>query len=390
MMSSKQKKQPEQPQKLRTKVSRTSDELTIVYSFRSFGVGMFLLFFLCFWSLGCILLIYKVIENPEVMLILFGSVFWVSWIFVFVFMIASIFGCDYLRVDRDSLTYINRVIFVMNRRRIPLSELRRISVEYRKQNSDDSPTIPLIVIENLGSPINVCSGVPIDELEWLVSELTEATGLGDRIEAPDELFQLQGKGFESMLSIVEKPSECTWQMRQDFDGLVFSQRGTFSFLGLLVILFIVIFWNGIVSVFLLKLFGFDGKPPRGLEWIWQALFLVPFVLVGLLFVFLLFLAIIEPLRVTTWTFTANSIDCAWRWLGIGPRWHYDVDQLHSVTIEKSKRRNQKKDEESDEGPLHYCIVFHADESTEICKFDSLTEGEARWIAENARRVLPTC
>ncbi|MBX9655699.1 hypothetical protein K2Y11_18950 [bacterium] len=387
-MSPKKKKKPEQPQKLRTKVSRSPDELTVVYSSRSFSVGMFLLFFLCFWTLGCVLLIYKVLENPELMRILFGSVFWVSWIFVFVLMIASIFGCDFVRVDKDSLTYINRVIFVMSRRQIPLSELRRISVEYRKQNSDDSPTIPLIVIETLGSPITLCSGVPIDELEWLVSELIEATGLGDRIEVPDEPVHLQGKSFESTLSIVEKPSECTWQMRQDFDGLVFFQRGTFSFLGLLVILFIVIFWNGIVSVFLLNLFGFDGKPPRGLEWIWQALFLIPFILIGLLFVFLLLLAILEPLRVTSWTFTSNSIDCAWRWLGIGPRWHYDVDRLHGITIEKSKRRNPKENEESDDGPLRYCIIFHADESAEICKFDSLTEGEARWIAENARRVLP--
>lgn len=381
----------ERPERLRTRVSCTPDEFTITYASRSFAVGMFLLFFLCFWTLGCVLLIFKVLENPEIMRILFGSVFWVSWIFVFLLMIASIFGCDYVKVDRDSLTYTNRVIFVMSRRRFPLSEIRRIAVEYRKSNSDDddSAKTPLIVIETLGSPITLCSGVPLNELNWLVSELINATGLDKRIEAPDEAVNLQGNSFESTLSIVEKPSECSWQMRQDFDGIVFSQRGKFSFLGLLVILFIVIFWNGIVSVFLLSLFGFDGKPPRGLEWIWQALFLIPFVLVGLLFVFLLLLALLEPLRVTSWTFTSNSIDCTWRWLGLGPRWHYEVNRLQSITIEKSKRRNSQEDEESVEMRLRYCIIFHADESTEICKFDSLTEGEARWIAENARRVLPT-
>jgi len=390
MKSSKQKSNSERPQKLRTRYSRDPDELTISYPWRAFGTGLFGIFFLSVWSVACVFLLFRVLEKPELMRVIVGSVFWIAWIFVFLFTVSSIFGCDYVKVDRDSLTYVNRIFIQISRRQCPFSEVKQISIKNRKQNEENTSFVPGMVIETLGGPISVFSGVSMKELLWLKSELVDAIGLDRRIEVSDEAVILKGNSFESALSIVEKPSESTWQMRQDFDGLVFFQRGTFSLLGIFVILMLNVFWNGIVSVFVMNLLGFDDDPPRGLDWIGRALFLIPFVLIGLLFVFLFLLTLIEPLRVTSWTFTSNSIDCAWRWLGLGPRWHYDVTSLQSISIDKSKRRKaqQESDEVEDSGPLRYCITFHANESSEICTFDSLTEGEARWIAENVRRVLP--
>ena len=390
-MKDKKPRNPIRPEKLRTSYERTASDIHVVLRHRAWSTGLFLLFFLIFWTAGCVFIAFHVMQDPKLINILFGSVFWIGWIFAFLFMVTSLIGCDELRVNQEELVYSYWLIVRLSQRRVPVDEVKSISITEGMPSTDSTNAQPGIEIQTFGKPIKLFVGVPRPELDWLIAELVDVTGLARRVQASDAATDIRAGGFEQSLSIVEPPSDCAWQMRHEFDGIEFYQRGQFSIVGLFGALFIAAFWNGIISVFVLNLLGFGDDKPRGLEWVMQAVFLIPFVLVGLLFVFLVILTIIEPLRITRWRFYTNSIECQWAWFGLGPRWRYEVVRLGRITVKKMERKiRAQKDSEgntADDG-LRYCVSFVNPNDTELCQFGSLTEGEAIWIAETVRPILP--
>ncbi len=110
------------------------------------------------------------------------------------------------------------------------------------------------------------------------------------------------------------------------------RRGRFSLAGLLGALFINLFWNGIVSVFLMALFGFGPEGPQqfGIGWWGMFLFLIPFEAIGLVMVVALFAVLLEPVHWTTWRFNRDEIALRDSWLGIGRTRRYDASSVTRV------------------------------------------------------------
>ena len=202
-------------------------------------------------------------------------------------------------------------------------------------------------------------------------------------------------GAVSAKSPREAPSDCRWQRIDEIDSTAFLQRGRILWGMLGGFLFATLFCNGIVSVFVLNLWGFmpGDQQPKGGEWWFLFFFLIPFEVVGLCIFLGLFYQLFEPFRRTRWKFDKQNIECHWTWFGIGPRWLYPVkplDRLEMPAARKKSSQNEKSNDLVDmlnEG-ANRSLSFVDRENVELVAVKRLTEGEARWIGDFILRERP--
>ncbi len=179
------------------------------------------------------------------------------------------------------------------------------------------------------------------------------------------------------------PSDSRWELLNDFHQLTFVTPGRFGCGTIGVLLFMNAFWNGIVSVFLMQLFGGDDALQGG-EWWGLFVFLIPFTVIGLIMFVGLLAALIEPFRRTRWSFTYGGAQWQMTWLGIGPRRSYPVDQLDRIELwTASQARSAFFSTDKDSQPMapEYRLVFIDREEVQRFTVDGLSQGEARWMAD---------
>ena len=103
---------------------------------------------------------------------------------------------------------------------------------------------------------------------------------------------------------IERPKRTPWKHESDFDEFRFERRGVFSPGSFFTLLVFAAFCNFAVAFFVLKLCGF-GPPeqvPHGIVW-WMLFFLlILLTIVGLGLLLAFVSEILEPFRVTKWTF----------------------------------------------------------------------------------------
>ncbi len=172
-------------------------------------------------------------------------------------------------------------------------------------------------------------------------------------------------------------------MESAFEELTFANRGRFSLAAVLVILGVCLFWNGIVSVFLLSAFDIGFQGPKGGERWFLLLFLIPFELIGLAMLGGLVLTLLEPFRVTRWRIARDAI--VWRrtWLGLGQRKSWPVTQLSRLELQPDS--DSKKLVQSTAGspdPENFRLVLIDREQHEICRIADLSQGEVRWMGQH--------
>ena len=159
-------------------------------------------------------------------------------------------------------------------------------------------------------------------------------------------------------------------------------------------MFVNLFWNGIVSVFVLQLLGAgpNGIAPLGAEWWGLFFFLIPFEAIGLAMFVALLAALLEPVRRTVWTFSRQSIVCRWTWLGAGRTWNWPVEQLARLeirrddpSVKKTFRASLKFSASTEGDGAEYRLLMVGPEESELCSIDGLTEGEALWMGDTLLR-----
>src|SRR5262249_13157931 len=113
----------------------------------------------------------------------------------------------------------------------------------------------------------------------------------------------------------EPPTDCNWRVTNDPETFEFWQKGRLNIGALAGLLFVNAFWNGIVSVFVMTLFGLmpGNNGPQGWEWWGLFVFLIPFEVIGLLMFAALVVTVLEPFRRTAWRFEHERILSQWRW-----------------------------------------------------------------------------
>jgi hypothetical protein len=311
-----------------------------------------------------------------------------------------------LEIDADGLRYVDRALVRLAQRTIPRREFRGFELGRRERKSDDKVTTECgLEIRSVGNPLFVFSGLPDAELRWLawqLSRLVESLpGAGaNAADAPVDVPAPPGEKGPAAVTLapaaepVEAPSDCSWELASEIQSLSFVQRGRWSWAAVLGLLFVCVFWNGIVSVFVAGLFGLDpGNALAGGEWWFLLFFLIPFEVIGLVIFGGLVFTMLEPVRRKIWRFDADAIECSWSWLGIGPRWTYSTDSLARIDLVRAESALKKKfratstSTEGTEGPQFALSLVRGD-NTQICAIQPLTEGEARWMADAVMRQWP--
>ena len=401
---------PAKPRRLSAALDRSGDRLSLRCRSRGRGGGCFMLLWLTGWTVGCVFLAGMVIRDPQLFYLLFAVPFWASWFFVFFMMLKSFFQREELLLDRNGATYVRTVFYPLKTRSVPLSEVRSFDQYTAVTDSESGTCESGIELRTLGLPIRMAQGLSGPELDWLQFQLNEhlaairwATTPRDRDrEEPAAATAAPSPEPEdtacTVLSLaadpVAPPSDCCWVRYEGFDDFGFTKRGRLGCATVLGLAFLNAFWNGVLSVFLFVLFGGApiDNPPQGAAWWGLFFFLIPFEVIGLL-MFLGFLAaLLEPVHRTLWHFTRRGIDHRHCWLGLGPRWTWDVASLDRIELRRDAKRDRRGPSESrslasalrGEG-RGYRLSLVDSSNAELCSINGLTEGEARWIGDTLLR-----
>ena len=385
---------PPRPAKTSGEVVEAGGVLFVSYRPRS-GSGKvlagFLSFFLLLWSIGCVALAGLVIARQELFVILFALPFWAAWVFVAAMLVNVLFGIERLAVSADGIGYENRVLRTLTRRFIPRAEILAIEASVSSVDSDSGAKSHALGITSAGHKLLFGTGLSVEECRWLAWKIRAwmtfapaENGLVESAVAPPDA----GVSFQ------ERPSDCGWTLEDDGDGLCFRNAGRLKWGSVFVLLFVNVFWNGIVGVFVSVLFGLGpadqpNNAPRGGQWWCLLVFLIPFELIGLGMVVALFAMIADVFRRTACTFRPGEMERVNRWLGIrlARRHEFDADcRLVAREAILPHPASDKADCEKPPEDNRFLLAVLDREGVVVCSIGGLTLGEARWMrAEIAAR-----
>ena len=364
-------------------------------------VGYPMTLFLIGWTVGCAMMIWYIFATLSILLFCFAIPFLAIWIGVFCSWMYLWFGKNTVRLDHDGL-YIEWLVFIRIRsKQVPLDEIQFF---HAKQSGNNGDTISYSVeAVTSGKPVQI-STHNIEEAEWLAYEMNQMQaalkGVGqmevmpavaeigeDRDNADrEELDEPIRISFHSKPQNIEPPGDCRWKLSTEFDSVTFAKRGEFSPGGLASITFFMLFWNGILSVFVMEFWGII--PTEALEffsWEWWCLFvfLIPFEVVGLIIFLVWIYTLFTPFQWMRRHFARDSATCRVQWFGIGRRWYYSLKNCGTMVIEVQAPggiAQTKIKQQLNREAKSYQLRFVDFQNEELFSINDLTSGEARWIA----------
>jgi hypothetical protein len=388
---------------LRTRVETSGQRLTIQYR-RFEASGCFLVLWLIGWTVGCVFLLGMVLAEPTLLHLAFAIPFWASWIFVFCWVMNSFFRREFFELGPEGIEFLCRVVIPIKRCTIPLGEVQGFDSYSKVTDSESNTRTWGLEVRSDGQGLRFGQGLPDDERAWLIDQLqthlsrlvpnrnrarmnSAASTEIETFEDQEDASQQEAPRSIERLTLTEipldPPSDSRWMRLDDFHQITFVTRGRWGCGALGMLLFFNAFWNGIVSVFLMQLFGGeDGL--EGVGWWGLFVFLIPFEAIGVLMFVALLAALVEPLRRTRWSFTYGGAEWQMTWLGIGPHRSYPVDRLDRIELRTSSQpRLSFRSADDDNSPMTsaYRLVFIDQDDREQFTMDGLTQGEARWMAD---------
>lgn len=409
---------PPQPKQLSFYASIESDRLELKLPSSSRAIGCFMLVWLTGWSGGCGFILWRYLTEPELETLLFAVPFWVSWIFVACFTMGTLFGRERFRLDEHGAAYEKRMLLLRWARiAMPLEELIRFGTVDDETQSATGQSGVVVELRTIGRPIRFGSMLLKPERDWLRHTLNqklqawqrttnrkpelpvEAKTIGFGRPLAGELLsdETKERNFRTAADLpLEPPSDSRWRLRDDFDSIRYSLRGRFSLGAIGGVLFINLFINGILAIFAKQVYWPDPSERLfGIEWLYRFLFLKPFELVGLVFVLLLLLVVLEPLRVWSWRIARDRIIWKLTWLGIGFRKTYRFDRIDRLEVRRITPKTERAPKVlrlanlwAPQGCMTYDVVCLSPEGKSLAEIEGLTLGEAGWMADSLIRKHP--
>ncbi len=333
-----------------------------------------MLVWLAGWTVGCVFLIGNVIQNPGLFNIAFAIPFWASWFFVFGAMIASFTLRHDIYLDANEFRWISSAPFWRKVRRYPIGECQRFVARTRSTRSSHEQAHYCMTLETRGNPVPFGDYLPEPEQDWLAWKF-------------NQVLQVLKETAHSATSVVTeepsrhgRPSDSSWDWIEGSDP-TFEQKGRFQLGAVGGLVFFCLFWNGIVSVFVMQLFGVgpaaNGIP--GFGWWGLFFFLIPFEVIGLAMLFALLVTLLEPLRTTTWTFGPNQVKTRTSWFGLGWTRTWPVTGPITLLYRKTSGRRAVAIQQSGESKPSWEMVLITADNVELCSMKNLTQGEAEWV-----------
>jgi hypothetical protein len=393
---------PARPEKLTVQFFAEGDRLAVQKKTGNAPV-FFLLLWLIAWTVGCVALAVNVIAKPQLGLILFGIPFWASWLLVAGFLVWIFFGSEMLVLTPEGAYFRRTALVNLSSRFVPRNEILAAR-ECLSTWQENDHYLWGIELQTAGKSLPCFFRLPDAERYWLIAELNRFLG----VNAPNAASQpvlasgnpsaaLAYLSTPSNVEILKPdptaslPSDSTWTLDEGLDGYVARQSGRWQIASVLGGLFICLFWNGIVSVFVLILFGgLHNQRPMGRgEWWGLFFFLIPFEVIGAIMLFVFVAMLLEPWRRTEWWFTREQISRRYVWPVIRFTKVWPVNKLSRLELRTGKpnptgltRKTQPSLGSSNS------LTLVTPENVDLCQIDNLTIGEARWFAQVLRERRP--
>ncbi len=397
------------PAKPRTKVNLVGDELVLRWRNGMSCAAVMLIAWLSGWTAGCVMLVRELLTKFEWFLLLFATPFFAAWVAVSGLVFYLLFGRQRLVITRNELQCLSQAIVTYRRRVIPLDEVARAAMGSVVIENDDGPatTERVVRIETLGQPVQFAQGISAQEAAWLAETINvcldnlaprrAALSAFDALhdELPNDLndedpladwFTDNVEGdpvlvFQPSRDRLPQPSDSHWKLSRRGRTLEFTHRGRWSPGAVGGATFLNLFWNGIVGVFVVELV-------EDFRW-FLALFLAPFVLVGLVMVFAWLCAITAPLWGVQYRIRFGRIECR-RWSpAFGKTSTQEFERLDRIEITEPGFSTNTIDfppKNFSEGDYQLALID--DQMATLCKIEALTEGEALWMADTIMSEHP--
>jgi hypothetical protein len=416
---------PKEPKRMSVRFRRIGDRAELVNTKRQWGSAAFLLLWLTGWTAGCVMLLGVVIFQFNFVMLLFALPFWAAWFFVASMVANMIASREELLLDEQGASYLRTVFGItVARRTVPLGDITSFGPPAAQKAMRDVQFAKYfhreaLEMRTITAPLQLTAQLPPEEADWIAYTLNDCLTSLRRLSGPIDrsregigAISLDAEQLPDVLklrppsdAVVPRPSETALTLTQDLDVITFTERGTFSPAAVAGTLFICVFWNGIVGVFVAALLGFtpDGNnaAPHGKEWWFLFLFLIPFEIIGLVIFVALLFALLEPVRRSRWIFHRNAIYRRTTWLGIGRSTRYDVKELDRLELRKCDPLGDLQDledpteivqarfeaaKQAKQGvsqptgvTFNLALVDPADE--DVCEIEGLSLAEACWIAD---------
>jgi hypothetical protein len=357
--------------------------------------GAFLVLWLIGWSVGCVMLISHVVANPSLFMILFAIPFVAAWFFVIFLILAILFGSERLWLGPEGLEYDWKVLRTLGERRVPLAELRSVRAGARHRDNESGASSLCVNVETVGKPLDFGSGLSEKEQRWLVEVLSDylamlreqrsrqsglSTDASELSSRPDQGSIVNASG--AALPVTDLPSDSDLRLERFADGITCVWRGRWSKTVIGTMTFVMLFWDGIVGVFIHTLIQ---------DFRWDlCLFLIPFEIIGLAFVLIWFAALTAPAWSWGWVFRTHDIERRLSGFGISWTRRYELPLVDRIEVDSESQDEERKYSAQFPGfpEGRYSVSLITPEGREVVEIGRLTAGEARWLAEMLRREFP--
>jgi hypothetical protein len=378
---------------MQVRVEHSGRDLILRDARREWAGGCFLLLWLCGWTVGCVFLVGIVVADPKPLHLLFALPFWSAEIFVVCLVAGMFLGRATLRLSPAGLDYEYRAVVRIDARHVPLDELRGFaSSDSTMPRSEDKTSWRCLHVETAGQPLEFAAGIDEHELEWLGQLLREHLATlrhesprpasdapppdsDPAVAAPIDVDQpRRAEVLRPTSRRCEQPSDSRIELLRDWEGLHFRWRGQWSLLSIGGATFVCLFWNSIVSVFVYHLFD---------EFNWFLFFfLIPFEAIGLLLLGGWLMAITAPAWRRQWVFLRHEIRRRTSVLGIGFTRRFSIERLDRIEL---LCETFGPTTASEAGSVfitgRFALSLVGPDNVEVVRIGQLTQGEARWLAD---------
>jgi len=345
------------------------------------------------WTIACGFLIVIVANEPTIGTIFFTLPFWASWLVVGIYLIWCFFGSETLLLRPDRVLFLRKAVVRLPVRDVPMSQSRRIRSCLSK-HPENHQYLRCIEVQTTGKLIRFGFRIPSREKAWLIHQLNCFAACQVDANDSQSVFEFVSNASSPvaapaiLMTLHESRSEpaadTSWEQLDHADGVEFIQCGHLCVLELMDLLCINAFWNGIVTIHVLSLFGFrfaDNDPPQGTEW-WQTfVLLIPFVVLGLVMLAKLVAVLMEWFRRTSWRFVHDEMTTQIRWPCFSRTQRCDLNTVHHLEL-RPYAGNQSgmvilKTALRMIANSNFQLVFVSKTNVDQCSIPGLTKHEAR-------------
>lgn len=375
-----------------------------VATWRHFSwVVLFILLWLAGWTVGCVALAGAVFIGGHFAMIPIALPFWGGWILVAGWVTNLFFGKTRIRLDSGGFESDWNCLFVHRHKRIAADEIRRFEI-HGQQGSKGSQTFSLRVVCRLekDADYSIPSGGGVwetlcEELNGTLAILVNDPTIADESSVPEKTGLKRPEPIpfplDSKPQGIEPPDGSAWKFETEFDSFDFRKRGVFSLSNCCSSLFAACFWNGIVSVFILGLCGVipSSESLQGGIWWLLFFFLIPFEIIGLVLIYAFFTNIMEPFRVTKWSFRFGQ--AAFQ-SGFAGATTFSLGGWSSMTVRLTSDLEDEQEDCLDEDDIQWYdedysweLAFLDSDEKPLATIDGLYKSEALWMADVVLRQM---